>query len=154
MLKTNDKAPDFCLKDQNEESICLHDFLGQWVVIYFYPKDDTPGCTIEAIDYTFYKFEFEKANCAILGISADSCSSHKSFVDKYKLNFHLLSDPDHKAIEQYGAWKPKKMFGMEYFGIQRSTFLINPEGKIAHIWPKVKAKGHAEDVKQTLLQLM
>jgi len=150
MVEINEKAPDFCLKNQDDENICLDDFKGKWKVVYFYPKDNTPGCSLEARNFTVAADEFKKHNSSIIGISPDSVNSHKNFCEKNNLNITLLSDPEHKTLKQYGVWKPKKMYGKEFLGVVRSTFLINPEGKIAHIWPKVKVIGHSDDVLKKL----
>jgi len=150
MVKVNEKAPDFCLKNQNNEDVCLKDFKGKWTILYFYPKDNTPGCSLEARNFSQSANDFEKQNAKIIGISPDSTSSHKNFEDKHSLSINLLSDPDHIILEKYGVWKPKKMYGREFMGVIRSTFLINPEGNIAHIWPKVKVAGHINDVMNRL----
>lgn len=148
-----EKAPDFCLKDENNKSICLKDFIGKWIVLYFYPKDMTPGCTQEACDFTEKITDFEGLNAEIIGISPDPPERHKKFREKYQLKHVLLSDTEHKVIEKYGAWKKKKMYGKEYYGVERSTFIINPEGKVAYEWRKVKVKGHVEEVKKKLKEL-
>jgi peroxiredoxin Q/BCP len=152
-LQIGDKAPGFCLPDQDDKETCLADYKGKWVVLYFYPKDDTPGCTVEAIDFTSVKRDLEAKNTAIFGVSRDSVKSHQNFIAKQELTITLLSDPDHKIIEAYGAWQLKKMYGKESYGIVRSTFLIDPEGKIAFAWPNVKAKGHVEKVVRKLEEL-
>ena len=152
-LNVGDKAPDFSVADSYSKPVSLKDFLGKWVVLYFYPKDATPGCTIEANDFTKEVKNFEKLDAVILGVSADSCQSHQKFIDKQNLKIHLLSDPDHKIIKPYGVWQLKKFMGKEFMGIVRSTFLIDPKGKIAHLWPKVSVDGHAAEVKQTLKNL-
>ena len=146
-------TPSFCLPNQNGKEICLSDFKDKWVVVYFYPKDDTPGCTIEAIDFTKKLKEFEKLNAKILGVSADSEESHCKFMEKHKLKIDLLSDVDKKVINQFGAWGKKMMYGKEYFGILRSTFLINPGGKLAYEWKKVKAEGHADEVLEKIREM-
>ncbi len=153
MLNTGDVAPDFCLENQFEETICLHDLKGKWVVLYFYPKDNTSGCTREAVEFTEHLKEFEKLGAVIIGISKDSVKSHKKFVEKHHLKITLLSDPEHKVIEKYGAWKLKKRYGREYYGTERSTFLIDPDGIVRHIWRNVKVKGHVEEVKSILEQI-
>ena len=153
-LKIGQPAPDFCLPNQNEENICLKHFQGQWVVLYFYPKDNTPGCTIEALDFTKLKSQFEQDNAIVLGISKDDCKSHQKFITGKKLTIILLSDSDIKVQKQYGVWRPKKFMGKEFLGTVRSTFLINPEGKIAKIWDAVKAKGHAQNVLQEISQTL
>ncbi len=153
MLKAGDKAPGFTLKDQNDNEVTLENLPGNWVVFYFYPRDNTPGCTTEACDFTARKNEFTELNAIVVGVSPDSTSSHRNFIGKQGLDLLLLSDPGHEALEAFGAWKLKKNYGREYMGVQRSTFLIDPEGKIAHAWPNVKAKGHAEVVREKLAEL-
>tara|TARA_B100000315_G_C14582515_1_gene591257 strand:- start:1824 stop:2312 length:489 start_codon:yes stop_codon:yes gene_type:complete len=140
MLKINDKAPNFKLKNQNEKELSLKDYSGKWLVLYFYPKDNTPGCTTEACDFTASLAEYKKNGASIVGISPDSTASHKNFTLKYKLNIDLLSDPEKKTVKAYGAWGKKKNYGKEYEGLIRSTFLINPKGKISQIWSKVKVR--------------
>ena len=153
MLQVGDKAPDFCLPNQDNEEICLRDFQGSWVVLYFYPKDNTPGCTTEALDFTVLKDEFEKEGAIILGVSPDSVKRHQNFIAKKSLDITLLSDEDKEVLKEYGVWQLKKNFGKEYMGVVRSTFLIDPNGKIAYIWPKVKVKGHAKEVLEKLKEL-
>jgi len=152
-LKVGRPAPDFCLLNQNEESVCLKDFRGKWVVIFFYPKDNTPGCTIEATDFTKLNSQFEKHNALILGVSKDSSNSHQKFISGKKLAISLLSDADTSVQKQYGVWRPKKFMGKEFLGTVRSTFLIDPQGKIARIWDGVSAKGHAQEVWEELRKL-
>jgi peroxiredoxin Q/BCP len=147
------KAPEFCLPDHDGNTVCLRDFVGNWVVLYFYPKDMTKGCTLEAIDFSTYLHDFEQMNATILGVSPDSMISHQKFRAKEDLTITLLSDPDHSVLEQYGAWQLKKMYGREYYGVVRSTYLIDPEGQLVHSWPKVKVKGHVDDVKNKLAAL-
>ncbi len=149
-LKIGNKAPAFCLKDENEKKTCLKDFEGKNIVLYFYPKDNTKTCTVEAIAFTKYLEDYEKLNTIVLGVSPDSCGSHQKFIEKQGLKIKLLSDPEHKVLEKYGAWGLKKMRGKEYMGVIRSTFFIDTKGKIAYIWPNVKVKGHAEEVKEKL----
>ena len=153
MLEAGNKAPDFCLPNQDSEEICIRDFQGSWVVLYFYPKDSTPGCTTEALDFTALKSEFEKLGAAIFGISPDSIKRHCNFIAKKELTITLISDEDKEVAKAYGVWQLKKLYGKEYMGIVRSTFLINPDGEIAHIWPKVKVKGHAQEVLEKLKEL-
>ncbi len=149
-LSVGEQAPDFCLPNQDDEIVCLRDLRGKWVVLYFYPKDNTSGCTREAVDFTQYLDEFERLNAVVIGVSPDSTKSHRRFQEKHGLRVTLLSDPEHNVLEQYGVWQLKRMYGREYWGVVRSTFLIDPEGKIVRIWPKVKVAGHAEDVLQAL----
>lgn len=145
-LDAGSTAPDFCLDDAYHKKVCLKDYEGKWVILYFYPKDNTPGCTMEAIDFSFLKAEFEAAGAVILGVSSDTCESHQKFIDDKQLTIVLLSDPDASMQKDYGVWKPLKFMGKEYLGTVRTTFLINPQGTIVKIWPKVEFKGHAEDV--------
>jgi peroxiredoxin Q/BCP len=145
-LNENDLAPDFCLKNQDEEDICLNDFKGKNVVLYFYPKDNTPGCSLEAMMFSKYKDEFEKYNTTIIGISKDSCESHKKFIKNKNLNITLISDTEKEIHQSYGVWSLKKFLGKEYMGTIRTTFLIDSKGKIKKIWSKVKVKGHVEEV--------
>ncbi len=153
MLKVGEQAPDFCLPNQDGEEICLRDFRGKWVVLYFYPKDNTPGCTTEALDFTALKEEFEKEGAVILGVSPDSIKRHQNFIAKKNLTITLLSDEDKEVLKKYGIWQLKKNFGKEYMGVVRTTFLIDPDGKIAYIWEKVKVKNHAKEVLEKLKEL-
>jgi peroxiredoxin Q/BCP len=138
-------APNFTLEANNGEKISLSDFQGKNIVLYFYPKDMTPGCTTEACDFRDQYENFEALNAVILGVSPDPVNKHVKFVEKYGLPFLLLADPDHQVAEAYGVWQLKKNYGKEYMGIERSTFVIDKEGKIAKEWRKVKVKGHVED---------
>src|SRR4051794_1215444 len=147
------KAPDFALKNQNDETVKLSDLAGKWVVLYFYPKDDTPGCTVEACDFTAGLKDFEKLDATVLGCSPDSTERHRKFIEKYKLKITLLSDPDHKVLEKYGAWGEKNMYGRVTMGVIRSTVIIDPAGKVARHWPKAKSAGHAEAVREALKEL-
>ncbi|MEN9517930.1 MAG: hypothetical protein RLZZ381_518 [Cyanobacteriota bacterium] len=143
-------APDFSAQDQNETVVSLRDNSDRWLVLYFYPKDNTPGCTTEAKDFTAYAKEFEELGTSIIGVSPDSVKSHCKFIDKQDLSLKLLSDPEHVVIEAYGAWRLKKFMGKEYMGVVRSTFLISPERKIVQVWDRVRVKAHAEKVLQEL----
>jgi peroxiredoxin Q/BCP len=147
------KAPAFTLEDQDGKKVKLSDFAGQWVVLYFYPKDNTSGCTAEACDFTDNISQFKKLDTVVLGVSPDSAASHRKFIDKHNLKISLLADPDHGVLEKYGVWQTKSMYGREYKGVVRSTFLIDPSGKIARVWEKVKVKGHVDDVKAALKEL-
>lgn len=147
------KGKDFCLPDENGKKICLKDFEGKWIILYFYPKDSTSGCTKEAIDFSEHIDDFKKMNAVVIGVSPDSQQSHKKFIEKYNLKIILLSDEGHKVLQKYGVWQLKKMYGREYYGVVRSTFLINPDGKIVHEWRKVKVKGHVEEVLQKLKEV-
>jgi peroxiredoxin Q/BCP len=149
-MEIGSEAPLFCLPDRAGKQACLSDFAGKWVVLYFYPKDNTSGCTREAIEFSGQLPDFDKKNAAIIGISPDSPASHQKFAEKHQLGVLLLSDEDHEVAEQYGVWTLKRMYGREYYGIERSTFLITPEGKLVHEWRKVKVGGHVDAVKQTL----
>lgn len=150
MLQHDTKAPDFSLPNQNGESVSLNDFLGKWVVVYFYPKDDTPGCTTEACSFRDANTELTKKGIVVLGISKDTVKSHKKFADKFALNFNILADPSTETIQAYGAWQEKSMYGKRYMGIQRMTILVTPEGTIAQIFPKVTPQGHAEEILQAV----
>lgn len=150
MLKEGQKAPDFKLQDTNESDIKLSDFKGKWVVLYFYPKDNTPGCTIEAMEFSALKKDFKKLNATVLGVSKDSCASHQKFTEKKDLTINLLSDPESRIQKLYGVWQKKKFMGREFMGTVRTTFLINPQGDIENIWNNVKAKGHAQAVLEAL----
>lgn len=138
--------PNFCLPNQDGKQVCLKDFNGKWIVLYFYPKDDTPGCTIEGMEFSSKAKDFEKLGAKIIGISPDSGKSHCKFIEKHKLKIELLSDENKKVINQFDAWGKKKFYGKEYEGVLRSTFLINPGGKIVNEWRSVKPEGHAEEV--------
>jgi peroxiredoxin Q/BCP len=144
-LKIGDKAPDFMLNDQDGESHKLSDYKGRIVVLYFYPRDDTPGCTKEACDIRDNYFEL-KSKAVVLGVSADDEASHKKFAEKYSLPFTLLSDPQHKVLEQYSVWKEKKLYGKIFMGIERTTVIIDPSGKIKRIFPKVSVEGHVKEI--------
>ena len=152
-LKIGDNAPDFELMDQESKKTSMRDFKGKWIVLYFYPKDNTPGCTIEAIAFTQALKQFEKDGCVILGVSPDSVESQCKFIERQNLKIKLLSHPEREAYEKYGAWGEKNMYGKKYMGVIRSTFLIDPKGEIAYIWPRVSPRGHAEDVRDKLKEL-
>ena len=145
-INENDNAPDFSIPDQDEKQVSLSDYKGKNVVLYFYPKDNTPGCSLEAMDFSFLKKDFEKLNTVILGVSRDTCKSHQDFIDKKKLTIRLLSDPDSAVQKKYGIWRPKKFMGREFIGTVRSTFLIDKKGKVRRAWDPVKVKGHAKEV--------
>jgi peroxiredoxin Q/BCP len=146
-------APPFELPDQDEAAVSLADFKGSWVVLYFYPRDDTPGCTTEACEFTEGIEAFRDLDAVVLGCSPDTPAKHRKFIEKYDLGVRLLSDPEHGVMEAYGAWGEKKMYGKTVVGVKRSTVLIDPKGKIAHHWPNVRAKGHAEKVRERLEEL-
>lgn len=140
------KAPAFSLPASNGKKAALKDFAGKVVVLYFYPKDATPGCTTEACQFRDSHEEFEKAGAVVLGVSADSLSSHEKFIKKHNLPFLLLADEDHSVAEKYGVWQEKSLYGKKFMGIVRSTFVIDKEGKIAKAFPKVKVAGHDREV--------
>ena len=146
MLQIGDMAPEFCLPNQDEVEICLRDLKGKWIVFYFYPKDNTPGCTNEACDFTEENEHFEDLGGVILGVSPDSPAKHRNFIEKKNLDITLLADESKKTCEDYGVWQLKKFMGREFMGVVRSTFLIDPDGKIHYKWEKVKVPGHVEDV--------
>jgi peroxiredoxin Q/BCP len=145
-LEAGDKAPAFTLPDQDGEKVSLKDFSGRPVVVYFYPADDTPGCTKEACQFNDNLRAFARADVAVIGISPDGADKHVKFRTKYGLKFPLLSDADHKVMEKYGAYGEKTLYGKKTVGVIRSTFLIGPDGKIARAWHHVRADGHAEKV--------
>ena len=161
MLNIGDKAPDFTLPDENGKVVSLSDYAGKWLVVYFYPKDDTPGCTKEACDFTDNRNEFAGLNAEVVGISRDDADEHQKFIAKYDLNITLLSDLDHAVHEAYGAWGTKINYGKEILGVIRSTFIISPDGKIAALWKKVSVRvkrksgevKHADKVKEKLTEL-
>ena len=152
-LNIGDNAPEFEMPTKAGASIRLADLKGKFVILYFYPKDDTPGCTIEAGEFNKLKPEFEKMNAVIVGVSKDDLNSHQKFADKYCLEFDLASDKDSGISEKYGVWGEKSMYGKTYMGINRTTFLIDKEGKIAHIWLGVDVKGHASAVLDKIKEL-
>ena len=146
VLSEGVKAPDFELKDSEGNLHKLSDYAGQTIVVYFYPKDDTPGCTKEACSFRDSYAEFNKAGVTIIGISPDKVASHKKFKDKYALPFTLLADPDHKVCEAYGVWGLKKSFGREYEGVFRTTYVLGPEGEVKRVFEKVKPSDHSKEV--------
>ena len=150
MLKINTKAPALNLYSTSGNSYSLKDSIGKYVVLYFYPKDDTPGCTIETNDFNKLLTKFKKINCDVFGISKDNLKSHNKFKEKYKIKFDLLADDEIKIIKSYKIWAKKKFMGREFMGVIRSTFLIDPKGKIVKIWENVKVKDHAKEVLDTL----
>lgn len=145
MLKPGDKAPDFTLTSDEGKEVSLKDFKGKRVLLYFYPKASTPGCTVEACEFRDLQPKFAKADTVVLGVSADPVKALQTFKTKQKLNFTLLSDPTHKMLESYGVWRMKKFMGRSFKGIVRSSYLIGPTGKIEEVWDEVKAKGHAAE---------
>ena len=153
MLNVGDVVSDFCLPNQDEEEICLRDIKGRWIVLYFYPKDNTPGCTTEACDFTAALPDFEGLNATILGVSPDSPKKHRNFIEKKDLKITLLADEEKEVCQLFGVWQLKKNYGREYMGVVRSTFIIDPEGKVAAKWENVRVKGHVEAVKEKLAEL-
>lgn len=161
MLDIGNKAPEFHLPDENGKMVSLSDYAGKWLVVYFYPKDDTPGCTKEACDFTDNVNDFSGLNTDVVGISRDDADAHQKFIAKYNLNLTLLSDPDHSVHEAYGAWGIKVNYGKEIQGVIRSTFIVSPEGKIAALWRKVNVRvkhqsgevKHADKVREKLEEL-
>ena len=153
-MKVNSKAPSFSLPSTSNNGYSLKDSLGKYVVLYFYPKDDTPGCTIETNDFNKLLAKFKKLNCEILGISKDNLKSHDKFRDKYKIKFDLLADEEIKVLKKYKVWAKKKFMGREFLGIFRTTFLIDKKGKIVTVWENVKVKDHAKEVLDSLSNML
>lgn len=153
MIEVGTQAPDFCLPNQDDVEICLRDVRGRWIVLYFYPRDNTPGCTTEACDFTEAEPEFSDLNAVILGVSADSTKKHRNFIEKKSLGITLLSDESTQMMQQYGVWQLKKNYGREYMGIVRTTYIIDPEGIVAAVWEKVRVKDHVASVKARLQEL-
>ena len=153
MLKTNTKAPNFKLPSTSKDNYSLKDSIGKYVVIYFYPKDDTPGCTIETNDFNKLLSKFKKLECEVYGISKDNLKSHDKFRNKYKIKFDLLSDEELITLKKYKVWGKKKFMGREFMGTVRTTFLIDKKGKIIKIWDNVKVQDHAKEVLETVKNL-
>ena len=153
MLEIGDAIPAFCLPNQDEEEICFRDIKGRWAVVYFYPKDNTPGCTTEACDFTEALPDFNGLEAIILGVSPDSSKKHRNFIEKKNLKITLLADEDKSLCKSFGMWQLKKFMGREYMGVVRSTFLISPDGKLAYKWEKVRVKNHVSEVKEKLIEL-
>ena len=153
ILEAGDKAPKFAIPNQDGNVIKLDDLLDNWSVIYFYPRDDTPGCTIEAKEFTELSSKFEEHGASIYGVSPDTEAKHCKFIDKHGLKVELLADTESTMLADYGVWQEKQMYGKTYMGVVRTTYLVNPDGKIAEAWTKVKAKGHAEAVLERLVEL-
>jgi peroxiredoxin Q/BCP len=149
-LEVGARAPAFTLAADDGSKVKLSDFKGKWIVLYFYPKDDTPGCTKEACAFRDSNQQIIDLGGVILGVSPDPTASHVKFIQKYDLNFRLLSDPDHAVAEKYGAWREKNMYGKKSMGIQRSTYLISPDGKVAQVWKRVQVDGHDQKVVEAL----
>ena len=153
MLEIGDAVPAFCLPNQDEEEICFRDIKGRWAVVYFYPKDNTPGCTTEACDFTEAMPDFSNLEAIILGVSPDSPKKHRNFIEKKALKITLLADEDKSLCKSFGIWQLKKFMGKEYMGVVRSTFLIAPNGTLAYKWEKVRVKNHVAEVKEKLIEL-
>jgi len=152
-MKINTKAPNFKLPSTSKDNYSLKDSIGKYVVIYFYPKDDTPGCTIETNDFNKLLSKFKKLECEVYGISKDNLKSHDKFRDKYKIKFDLLTDEELTVLKKYKVWGKRKFMGREFMGVLRTTFLIDKKGKIIKIWDNVKVKDHAKEVLETLKNL-
>ena len=153
MLEINQQAPAFCLPNQDDVEICWRDLKGKWIILYFYPRDNTPGCTTEACEFTEAAPDFSELDAIILGVSADSTKKHRNFIEKKELGITLLSDESTEMMQEYGVWQLKKNYGKEYMGIVRTTFIINPEGVIKAIFEKVRVKEHVAKVQEKLQEL-
>ena len=152
-MEPGSTPPAFSLPDQDGKTVKLSDYKGKWLVLYFYPNDDTPGCTTEACDFTNGLKDFEKLEAVVVGCSPNTEESHRKFIAKYKLKVRLLSDTGHTVMEKYGAWGEKVLYGKKSIGVLRSTVIIAPDGKVAHHWPRVKSAGHADQVQEKLKEL-
>ena len=150
MIQINEKAPEFCLPNQDEVEICSRDLKGKWIVLYFYPKDSTPGCTTEACEFSEAAPEFGELDAIILGVSADSAKRHRNFIEKQNLSITLLSDESTSMMQEYGVWQLKKNYGKEYMGIARTTFIIDPDGAVKAVFENVRVKDHVAKVKAEL----
>lgn len=153
MPEAGQPAPEFTLQDQDGQTVSLKQFKGKPVVLYFYPKDDTSGCTKEACAFRDARADYEKAGAKVIGVSPDDVKSHRKFADKYELPFTLLADPETKVCQAYGVWKEKSMYGRKYMGVERTTFVIDGKGKVARVFPKVKVDGHSDAVLETIKAL-
>jgi len=153
MIQIDEKAPEFCLPNQDDVEICSRDLKGKWVVLYFYPRDNTPGCTTEACEFTEAAPDFSDLDAIILGVSADSTKKHRNFIEKKDLGITLLSDESTDMMQEYGVWQLKKNYGKEYMGIVRTTFIIDPQGVVKALWEKVRVKEHVANVKAKLEEL-
>ena len=154
MIKENTKAPNFNLPSTSNKKYSLNDSIGKYLVLYFYPKDDTPGCTIETNEFNKLLSKFKKLECEVYGISKDSLKSHDKFKEKYKIKFDLLADEELKVLKKYKVWKKKKFMGREFMGVVRTTYLLDKKGKILRVWNNVKAKDHAIEVLETLKSII
>jgi peroxiredoxin Q/BCP len=153
MLEIGTDAKEFCIPNSDDVEICLKEFSGIWKILYFYPKDNTPGCTTEACDFTNEFEEFQKLGATVIGVSPDSPEKHRKFIEKHNLGITLLSDENKEVLKSYEAWGMKKNFGKEYEGVIRSTYIISPDNKISHSWKNVRVKEHVEIVKKRLQKL-
>jgi len=165
LLKIGDKAPSFCIPNQDDVEICLRDIIGKWIILYFYPRDNTPGCTTQACDFTEAHPQFDEMDAFIFGVSPDTTTKHRNFIEKKELSISLLADVDKTTCEAYKVWQLKKFMGRESMGVVRTTFIINPSGEIAALWEKVSVRKkkkkagivtetlHVNDVKETLSKL-
>ena len=153
-MSNKNKIQNFCLPNQNNENFCFEDLKGKWIVLYFYPRDNSKSCTIEAQNFADKLNSIKNFGAEVVGVSPDSVKSHQNFAKKHNLQFNLLSDPEHIVLKQFGVWQKKKMYGREYMGVVRSTFIINPQGNITSEWRKVKVKGHVEEVISKLEELI
>ena len=153
MIQIDEQAPAFCLPNQDDVEICLRDLKGKWVVLYFYPRDNTPGCSTEACEFTEAAPDFSDLDAVILGVSADTTKKHRSFIEKKELGITLLSDEDTSMMQEYGVWQLKKNYGKEYMGIVRTTLIINPDGVVKGLFEKVRVKEHVAKVKVELERL-
>ena len=154
MIKENTKAPNFNLPSTTTKKYFLKDSIGKYLILYFYPKDDTPGCTIETNEFNKLLSKFNKLDCEVYGISKDSLKSHEKFKEKYKIKFDLLADEELKVLKKYKVWKKKKFMGREFMGVVRTTYLIDKKGQILKVWNNVKAKDHAQEVLETLKNII
>lgn len=152
-IEVGSKAPDFTLPNQDGHAVSLADYVGRPLVLYFYPKDDTTGCTAEALDFSALAQDFAAAGAAVLGVSPDSTKSHGKFRDKHALTIPLASDEARSVLEAYGVWVEKSMYGRKYMGVERTTMLVDAAGTVARVWPKVKVKGHAAEVLAVVREL-
>lgn len=153
MLEIGNKLENFCLPNENSQIISLTDFRGKWIILYFYPKDNTPGCTTQACDFSENIINFEKLDAVVLGVSPDTARKHSNFITKYDLKITLLADINKELCQKFGLWKKKKFMGKEYMGVERTTFLISPDGNLAFKWENVKVKDHIYDIKLKLEEL-
>ena len=153
MLEVGNKAPEFCLPNQDDVEICSRDLKGKWIVLYFYPRDNTPGCTTEACEFTQAEPEFDNLDAIIIGVSADTTKKHRNFIEKHSLGITLLADVSTEMMQEFGVWKMKKNYGKEYMGIVRTTLIIDTKGMIAEVWNNVRVKEHVAKVQIRLTEL-